>query len=396
MKSMARFKSISSKLVHCIARSLLASTTRRHEAVPVAALSHAILIITLLALAIAPALLAQRDARPGGGLVSRDAITVNAATGKVYAVETDRGAVAVFNGAGSSTTSVKVGAGPIAVAVNFITGRAYVLNHESGTITVLDGRSDATLATIDVGGRPFSIAVDPSTNKVYVSNVFSNVLTIIDGATNKTSTLKAVSADALATDASLHQVYLLGYEGSDLEVLDTTTNALSRISVGVSHLWGLARDASAQTLYITRIGNGDIVALNLQSHRWTAIPTGKFPSAVALNSRTNRAYVSNYGDDSVTVIDMARQRAVATVHVGGQPQALVIDEESNRIYVANTQSNSISLIEGATNKVSATLDAGPHPYALALDLKGRTLYTANVGAPFHTSIDLKPRTSSTQ
>jgi YVTN family beta-propeller protein len=320
------------------------------------------------------------------GLISPRAIVFNPTANKVYAVDPGHRAVSVFDIAACSTKSVQVGDEPLAIAVNPVTNRVYVANAVSGTVSVLDGKSDAVLATVSVGQRPYVLAANASANKVYVSNTFSDQLTIIDGATNATRKLKTGSADAIAVDSTGKHVYLLGYESDHLTVLDGD-DSLHRLPAGAMHLWAMAFNG-ADALNVTRINNGDVVAIDPQSKGLTPIPAGQFPCAVAVHAKTARVYVANCVDDTVTVIDGVQQKVLATVRVGSHPQAIAVDQQTGRAFVANTHGNSVSVIDGATNRVMATLPAGANPYAIAVDPGSSTVYVANLGEPAFTRVDV--------
>jgi YVTN family beta-propeller protein len=331
---------------------------------------------------------AQTAGSPSTALISARAIVFNPTANKVYAVDPGRHAVAVLDMGAHSTRSVRVGDDPLAIAVNPVTNRVYVANTGSGTVSVLDGKNDAILATVNVGKRPYVLAVNVADNKVYVSNTFSDLLTIIDGATNATRTLKTGSADAIAVDSTSNQVYLLGYESNHLTVLKSD-DSLSQKSAGAMHLWGMALDKAAGKLYVTRISNGDVVAMDTQSDKITPMATGRFPCAVAVNAKRGMVYVANCFDDSVTVIDGGKNKVVATVKVGSHPQAIAVDPETNLVYVANTHGDSVTVIDGANNKVMATVPAGANPYAIAVDPGSSTLYVANLSEPAFTRVDVK-------
>ena len=320
------------------------------------------------------------------GLISPDAIVFNPTANKVYAVDPGHRAVSVFDVGARSTKSVHVGDEPLAIAVNSVTNRVYVANAGSGTVSVLDGKSDAILATVNVGQRPYVLAANAATNKVYVSNTFSDLLTIIDGATNATRALKTGSADAIAVDSTGEHVYLLGYESDHLTVLDAD-DSLHRLPAGAMHLWAMAFNGT-NALNVTRINNGDVVAINPQSKGLTPIPAGQFPCAVAVHAKTARVYVANCFDDTVTVMDGATYKVLATVRVGSHPQAIAVDQQTGLAFVANTHGDSVSVIDGASNKVMATLPAGANPYAIAVDPGSGTVYVANLGEPAFTRVDV--------
>src|SRR4029077_17955148 len=134
---------------------------------------------------------------------------------------------------------VRVGAEPVAIAVNEATDRIYVANNEGSSVSVIDGKSDSALAMLQVRSLSSVVAANPAANKIYVSNTFSDVITVIDGATNAITTVKAGSADAIAVDAKLDKVYLLGYENTNLTVMDKTASITGKKQVGM-HPWAMA------------------------------------------------------------------------------------------------------------------------------------------------------------
>src|ERR1035438_7332599 len=89
------------------------------------------------------------------------------------------------------------------------------------------------------------------------------------------------------------------------------------------------------------------------------VTVGHDPYYLAANAVTNKVYVANYcGNDpgcrsqspgTVTVIDGLTNTVDATVTVGRQAAFLVINPVTNKIYVTNRSDNTVSVINGATN-----------------------------------------------
>jgi YVTN family beta-propeller protein len=183
-------------------------------------------------------------------LISSRGIALNPETGKVYVVETSHSAVSVFDPKTKSISNRHVGAGPVAIAVNSVTNRIYIANSESGSVSVIDGKNDSVIATLSVGPHPYVVAANPATNKIYVSNTFSNLITVIDGATNSTTAVAAGSADAIAVDSTLDKVYLLGYEDTNLTVLNSAPSVVGKIPVAI-HAWGITLSETTSTVYVT-------------------------------------------------------------------------------------------------------------------------------------------------
>jgi len=71
----------------------------------------------------------------------------------------------------------------------------------------------------------------------------------------------------------------------------------------------------------------------------------------------------NYGDKTLSILDLRTRTEIATLPVGLHPQELAVDSKSNRIYVANVQGNSVTVltVPGMPSSVFATRAATPTP-----------------------------------
>jgi YVTN family beta-propeller protein len=329
-----------------------------------------------------------QHASPQGGIITSHAIVFNPASQKVYVVDTSRDSISVIPATSQTSQTINVGRAPIAIAVNTVTGRVYVANHDSGSVSVIDGKSDQVIATIPVDKLPYALAVDERTDQVFVSSVYSNELKIINGADNSVSSLKAISADAMLINTEAGVLYLMSYESSSLTVLNIPKRTFNTLPIGQMHLWAMARNPATGNLYVTRIGHADLVKYDEKSHMSTVIKTGNYPCAIALNRRTNKVYVVNYADETVTVIDGEGDRVLATLKVGDHPQAIAINESVDEAYVANVHGDSITVIDGSKNVVTRTVRAGKHPYGIVVNEKNGGVITANAGEPPYTIVKL--------
>jgi YVTN family beta-propeller protein len=122
----------------------------------------------------------------------------------------------------------------------------------------------------------------------------------------------------------------------------------------------------------------------------TSVKVGKNPVALAINETTNRIYVANNGDGSVSVIDGATDVVVATVNVGALPYVLAVNPVTNKVFVSNTFSNAITLIDGATNAMS-TIKAGSAD-SIVIDTKRDRAYLIGWEGTSLTVLDSKAAT----
>ena len=110
---------------------------------------------------------------------------------------------------------------------------------------------------------------------------------------------------------------------------------------------------------------------------------------------TNRVYVSNSVDDTLSVIDGNTNKVIDTILVGNTPRGISIDETSNQIYLTNYGDNSLSVIDGTTDKQLFNLAVGLQPHFSAYDVQNNRLYVASdAGASVSVIADVVPEPTS--
>ncbi len=107
------------------------------------------------------------------------------------------------------------------------------------------------------------------------------------------------------------------------------------------------------------------------------VPVGDSPTAVDVNATTNRVYVTNSPDATVSVIDGATNTAVATVPVGGALWGVGVNATTNMVYVSSSNDNNVSVIDGATNAVVATVPVGTRPSGVGVSETTNMVYVTN-------------------
>jgi YVTN family beta-propeller protein len=109
---------------------------------------------------------------------------------------------------------------------------------------------------------------------------------------------------------------------------------------------------------------------------------GSLPTGVGVNSSTNRVYVANYGDNTVSVIDGSTNAVVATVGVGTSPIGVGVNSSTNRVYVANNGDNTVSVIAGPGVDNDLGLNVPAPVTATATSPQGAAVtYTATASDP---------------
>jgi hypothetical protein len=131
--------------------------------------------------------------------------------------------------------------------------------------------------------------------------------------------------------------------------------------------------------------------------RRVAVAVGHRPYTAVADSST--LYVSNWGDSSVSVIDLSDRPAVRlSMFVGPHPSALAL--RGSELFVALAGANGVARVDLTTGGVreQLTVALAPHapvgsdPNALALSRDGRTLFVAMAGNNAVAVVRLSPTT----
>jgi YVTN family beta-propeller protein len=98
--------------------------------------------------------------------------------------------------------------------------------------------------------------------------------------------------------------------------------------------------------------------------------------SLAVTPDGTRAYVTNSGDDTVSVIDLATGTVVSTLAVGDGPAGIAITPDGRHAYVNNATARTISVLDLDTfpTITTTTLPSG-------IDGTGYTATVATTGAP---------------
>lgn len=89
-----------------------------------------------------------------------------------------------------------------------------------------------------------------------------------------------------------------------------------------------------------------------------------------------KAYVGNFKDNTVSVIDTAAGSVVATVPVAAGPDGIVVTRDGKVAYVSGSSATTLSVIDTATDRVAQTIETGKGPQGLALTPDGRSVLVA--------------------
>ena len=90
------------------------------------------------------------------------------------------------------------------------------------------------------------------------------------------------------------------------------------------------------------------------------------------------AVVTNYGSNTVCIVDLVHGSLVQTISVGTEPTAIVLKSDETKAYVANFGSANISEIDLTANTQTRIMAVGGQPAALSMDASGTALWVGGI------------------
>lgn len=131
----------------------------------------------------------------------------------------------------------------------------------------------------------------------------------------------------------------------------------------------LTSDASTRHLYVTR--GSEVLILDLDSDKEVAsIANLKRVHGVALAHELDKGFISDGGDNAIVVFDLKSNAVTNKIRVGDAPDAVLYEPTRKRVYAFNAHSHSASVIDVATEKAIATIPLSGIPEFAATDGKG--------------------------
>lgn len=84
-----------------------------------------------------------------------------------------------------------------------------------------------------------------------------------------------------------------------------------------------------------------------------------------------KAYVGNFKDNTVSVIDLELKRVTATIPVPPGPHGIAITPDNRWVYVASDGASTVSVIDTATDKLVESIEVGKNPHGVAVSADGK-------------------------
>jgi YVTN family beta-propeller protein len=284
-------------------------------------------------------------------------------------------------------------------AINIVSRRLYVGDDNKAVISVIDLDSLKLVTTINMAGI---LAVDEKINRIYI--VRNNKISVIDGKTN--AFIEDIIIDQyvseLTVNASLNRVYAQTPQAIDL--VDGLNNKfLAQLCYAFTS--SVAFNSKSGTLYITT-ENG-LTILDIKSNDLvTTIPfeTNQADPKVAVNTKLERAYVTQPNSDRIIVINTKDNSTIGFIPIGKAqswrlevpnigistriplysgpsncvgPIAIEANSNTDRTYVLCWSTHNVAVLDSNSGRLIATIAVEAGPNDIAVDPFSNKVYVSN-------------------
>jgi DNA-binding beta-propeller fold protein YncE len=131
----------------------------------------------------------------------------------------------------------------------------------------------------------------------------------------------------------------------------------------------LTVDGDGRRLFIARATR--VMVVDADSGKvLTEIPDTPGVHGVALAPEFGRGFISDGGEDMVTIFDLKTLKPLNKVKVGTRPDAIIYDPFTKRVFTFNARSKDTTAVDAAKGEVVGKVDLGGKPEFAASDEKG--------------------------
>jgi DNA-binding beta-propeller fold protein YncE len=323
---------------------------------------------------------------------SFEGMAVNSANHKVYIVKYNGDVVVVDGPNRRVLTTLHPDAGNLIIA-NPAANKIFITNHNGGG--VIDSSND-TFTQLALPFQAFDAVLNPANGRIYFAGTMqsgSYGVFAVDGNTGQLITSRTgipetpksitfVTADntvrigtRILSPMGIWISSIQAFDGTDLSPRGSLAQNAFKLAYDPMAANGLflLRDYQIPEDLQNRVG-----ALDISTGALRGIATGYRPFEVAINSRANRAYVTDEQTSEILVIDGTTHAVVSRIPVvptfsGADPlldpviRHVAVSERLNRVYLLRTSYDSsaqayrsfLDVIDGGTNQIRGSIALDP-------------------------------------
>ncbi|MFM9433035.1 YVTN family beta-propeller protein [Janthinobacterium sp. CG_23.3] len=243
-------------------------------------------------------------------------------------------------------------------------GKVYVADEESSTVSVIDTISFKKIGSIPVGVGPHNVQVAPDGKLLWVTN---------NGDADKASGKPAHDGMPKSEHAAMTKT------GAVWTIDTATDKVVAKIPVGM-HPAHVVVAQDGRHAYVTNGGENTVSVVDTSAQRVIeTISTGPFPHGIRISPDGKQAWVANLKGGTVSVIDVETRKQIVQIAVGRGPAQVAFTPDGRLGFVSLSEENQIVVIDPASRTVLRRVEVGTVPIQIYATPDSRLLLVANQG-----------------
>lgn len=172
-----------------------------------------------------------------------------------------------------------------------------------------------------------------------------------------------------------------GDSAGRLLILDPQALEAAPVEIEIgSHPAHVVTDREGTRAFATNAGDDTISVVDLATRAVTSIPAGDYPHGLRLSPDGQQLLVANVEGDDVSLFDTATMAEAARIPVGDAPVQVAFLPDGSRAYVSLRDEDAVAVIDMAAREVVARIPVGDGPIQLFATPDGGKVFVANQGS----------------
>ena len=203
---------------------------------------------------------------------------------------------------------------------------------------------------------------------------------------------KASRFDYQSVDTTANRLYLSHMGAGELVVLDLTSRRVEAVIQDLPRVTGVWAAPALGKVYASVPGHRHVAVIDARTLRVLArLGSIGFPDGIAYAPAVKKVYVSDESGGGELVLDGVTDRVLRTIPLGGEAGNTIYDPATGHILVAVQTRNEVVAIDPRTDRVIArhVVRGASHPHGMALDVATRRLFVTSEGSALLQTMDLR-------
>ncbi|SDX07516.1 40-residue YVTN family beta-propeller repeat-containing protein [Lutibacter oricola] len=292
-------------------------------------------------------------------------------------------------------------------------GKLYIVNKISRSITVFDLFKGKQIAEVPINMESHEAITTIDKSKVIVTNYGTinkdgNLIKVINTKTNeieKTINLKQnIRTNGIANLSETNKIALIDYANNNLLVLNTKTDSIEKqiqTKQKFSHLSVI--HPTKPLAYVTNMKSNSVSVIDLNKNKVIKIiPCGLTAESIDITPNGSEIWVTNKNGNSITIINTSTYKVIETLNTGNEPLKVKFSIDGNYCLIANASDGTISIYNQLSKKQIKTINIPgknkflerilyhtPRPVNIFMHPNGLYAFIANSNADKIEVLDMK-------